>query len=408
MAKIEFQGFGGTVLHGFDYGNREDPAVLLLHGVMQTRSVWHESAQELARAGRYVVCIDLRGHGDSQQDVGSYTLDAYIGDIKAVLAGFSSRPTIIGSTIGGWVSLIALGEANTPLATGVVITNPPSSIPQEEISEAKSALIHLAAQLESKTAFNNDVTKVIYDFESLQSRLNSAVSNITIPTLIVRGADSKISSTEHTKQLADSIPDVQIKEIEGAGHHVAFEKFDEFNATILEFLERKIPRTSPEYISGSDIRTLRDSMGCFATGVTVVTCKDSSGNPVGLTANSFTSVSLEPPLVLVCLAKNAGSLQAFSDADSFAINVLHIGQQPTSNLFASKGQDRFAVTDWEVWDQDSPIIQNSLANFECIKTSEIEQGDHIILIGEVQRAKFEPRKDPLLYFGGKYRRLHFQ
>lgn len=148
-------------------------------------------------------------------------------------------------------------------------------------------------------------------------------------------------------------------------------------------------------------------MGCFATGITIITTTDASSQPVGLTANSFSSVSLDPPLVLACLGKTVGSIAAFEAAPSFAINVLHMGQQPLSNLFASKGVDRFADTDWETWDLNVPIIKSSLASFECRKTNQIEQGDHTIFVGEVVRAKFEPRRDPLLYFSGKYRRLHF-
>lgn len=147
-------------------------------------------------------------------------------------------------------------------------------------------------------------------------------------------------------------------------------------------------------------------MGSFATGITVVTATTKDGTPVGLTANSFTSVSLDPPLLLVCIACKAGTRSVFEEADAFGVNILHIGQQPTSNLFASKNADRFSQVEWEYGRSGVPLIANSLAAIECRRHALYDGGDHIILVGEVGRARFEPRRDPLLYFSGKYRRLH--
>ena len=104
----------------------------------------------------------------------------------------------------------------------------------------------------------------------------------------------------------------------------------------LEFLENHVPHQPLQYVSGSDARTLRDAMGCFVTGITVVTTLDDTKKPIGLTVNSFSSVSLDPPLVSICLGNHVGSLDAFRAEKSFGINVLHTGQQSTSNVFASK------------------------------------------------------------------------
>lgn len=178
------------------------------------------------------------------------------------------------------------------------------------------------------------------------------------------------------------------------------------NAAILGFLERQAPREALHYLAGSDPRTLRDALGCFATGVTVVTTRDQTGQPVGLTANSFSSVSLDPPLILFCLARSSTNVESFRQAEHFAINVLHIGQQPTSGVFARSG-DRFQDVAWETWDTGVPILSGALASFECATDRIVEAGDHLVIIGRVTRARFEPRRDPLLYFRGKYRRLHF-
>lgn len=180
-----------------------------------------------------------------------------------------------------------------------------------------------------------------------------------------------------------------------------------FDTALVGFLEKNAPREAVVYHSGSDARTLRDALGCFATGVTVVTTRDGAGSPIGLTANSFSAVSLDPPLILFCLAKTSSNLARFHGAEHFAINVLHIGQQPTSGVFARSTEDRFQDVAWESWDTGAPILSGSLASFECATHDVVEAGDHLVFIGRVLRARFEPRRDPLLYFRGKYRRLHF-
>jgi flavin reductase (DIM6/NTAB) family NADH-FMN oxidoreductase RutF len=167
------------------------------------------------------------------------------------------------------------------------------------------------------------------------------------------------------------------------------------------------PATTSEYRTGSDPRTLRDALGCFATGVTVVTCLDPDGAPVGLTANSFTSVSLDPPLLLVCVNKRAASASALIQASHFAVNVLQTRQQPASIRFATKDQDRFGTTPWSPGEFGPPVLRESLGVFECAAYAVHPGGDHHIVVGEVLRASFDPSLDPLLYFRGRYRRLHF-
>ena len=164
---------------------------------------------------------------------------------------------------------------------------------------------------------------------------------------------------------------------------------------------------SGEYRSGHDPRTLRDALGCFATGVTVVTCVDAAGEPAGLTVNSFTSVSLDPPLLLVCLAKPAASAGALIEASHFAVNVLQTGQQPASITFSTRVEDRFGSTPWSCGEAGAPILKDSLGVFECERFAVYDGGDHHILVGQVVKASFDTGLDPLLYFRGRYRRLHF-
>lgn len=168
-----------------------------------------------------------------------------------------------------------------------------------------------------------------------------------------------------------------------------------------------VETTKGEFRSGHDPRTLRDALGCFATGVTVVTCLSADGTPAGLTVNSFTSVSLEPPLLLVCLHKMAASAGALTSAQFFAINVLQAGQQPASIRFATRDEDRFGTTPWACGEAGAPILEESLCVFECQRYAVYDGGDHHILVGEVVKASFDAAVDPLLYFRGRYRRLHF-
>jgi flavin reductase (DIM6/NTAB) family NADH-FMN oxidoreductase RutF len=162
-----------------------------------------------------------------------------------------------------------------------------------------------------------------------------------------------------------------------------------------------------EYRTGHDPRTLRDALGCFATGVTVVTCVDEADKPAGLTVNSFTSVSLDPPLLLVCIHKMAAAAAPLTTASSFAINVLQTGQQPASITFSTRVEDRFGNMAWSCGEAGAPILKDSLCVFECERFAVYDGGDHHILVGKVVKASFDPSLDPLLFFRGSYRRLHF-
>src|SRR3546814_11919379 len=105
------------------------------------------------------------------------------------------------------------------------------------------------------------------------------------------------------------------------------------------------------------------------------------------------------------MANSAGSAPYLREAGRFAVNVLQIGQQPTSNRFAGKGEDRFAATPWIKGEFGTPVLTGSLSSFECARHAVHDGGDHFLLVGRVLKAIFEPRRDPLLYFRGKYRNL---
>jgi flavin reductase (DIM6/NTAB) family NADH-FMN oxidoreductase RutF len=132
-----------------------------------------------------------------------------------------------------------------------------------------------------------------------------------------------------------------------------------------------------------DARDLRRAFGNFATGVTIVTTLDASGAPCGFTANSFTSVSIEPPLLLVNIARSAFGCDAFTQARGFAVNILAADQRDLSNRFARAGTDKFASLGFREATTGAPIIDGVVAWFDCEQFEQVEAGDHIILIGKV-------------------------
>jgi len=150
-----------------------------------------------------------------------------------------------------------------------------------------------------------------------------------------------------------------------------------------------------------DPRALRDALGCFLTGVTVITSREADGTPRGFTANSFTSVSLDPPLLLVCIGKGALSHDVFTQAGSFAVNVLSEDQRDVSGLFASKSVDKFEVVDWREGSLGTPLIDQTLAWFECTPDQTVDAGDHTILIGRIQDFGLAEKR-PLGYCRGNY------
>ncbi len=132
-----------------------------------------------------------------------------------------------------------------------------------------------------------------------------------------------------------------------------------------------------------DPRDLRRAFGNFATGVTIVTTVDDQGQPRGFTANSFTSVSIDPPLLLVSIARAAYGCETFTRAGGFAVNILARGQRELSNRFASAGTDKFAGISWEGAHSGSPILDGVVAWFDCENFNQVEAGDHVILIGRI-------------------------
>jgi flavin reductase (DIM6/NTAB) family NADH-FMN oxidoreductase RutF len=156
--------------------------------------------------------------------------------------------------------------------------------------------------------------------------------------------------------------------------------------------------------SGLDARQLRRTLGQFATGIGVLTTRAPDGTPLGLTINSFNSVSLEPPLVVFSLARRMSLLPWFEEASHFGISLLSAGQRALSDRFAGPAQDRFAGVEWFPGPHGSPLLVGACAHFECRNAIRHNGGDHVLFLAEVcHHAAFA--REPLVFFGGTYREL---
>ena len=154
-----------------------------------------------------------------------------------------------------------------------------------------------------------------------------------------------------------------------------------------------------------DAREFREALGCYPTGVTIVTAVGPRREIIGITANSFSSVSLDPPLVLFSIDRQAHSARAFLQTQHFAVNVLRENQEALSDQFAKALGEKWQGVDYITWDSGCPILKDALACFECKIRHTYEGGDHVILVGEVRKIIADPKGAPLLYSRGKYRKI---
>ena len=152
-----------------------------------------------------------------------------------------------------------------------------------------------------------------------------------------------------------------------------------------------------------DAASFRAVLGHFATGITVITAMDGD-EPVGLAANSFTSVSLDPPLVLFCAAKSSSTWPRIQRAGHFTVNVLDEHQEEVSQLFATRGVDRFGHIEWRIGSK-GPILDDVHAYLDCTIEAEHDAGDHVVVIGRVHELGLDADAGPLLFYQGRYGRL---
>lgn len=158
-----------------------------------------------------------------------------------------------------------------------------------------------------------------------------------------------------------------------------------------------------------DLRALRDALGHYPTGVTVVTAPDvEEGRYVGVTVNSFSSVSLDPPLILWSLDRNAQSRSAFERSDCFAVNVLSSEQRQISFHFARKQNDKFDGMEVTTGAEGAPLLEGCVARFQCRREEMLDGGDHLIFVGTVTDFDTDPKREPLVFYRGGYSNVQLE
>jgi len=158
-------------------------------------------------------------------------------------------------------------------------------------------------------------------------------------------------------------------------------------------------------MTNQENRDLRNAFSNFATGITVITSLDAEKTPIGITANSFSTVSLEPPMVSWCIGRQSTLFKNFQQAEYFAVNILSSGQRSTSELFSSSHSDKFSQHSWHYDKHKLPLLDGCVCQLVCRTEHRYSGGDHIILVGQVLDI-VNNNMPPLIYHGGQYQTLN--
>lgn len=151
-----------------------------------------------------------------------------------------------------------------------------------------------------------------------------------------------------------------------------------------------------------DQRSFRNALGCYATGVAVITTKTAGGCDAGVTVNSFASLSLDPPLILFSIAKTANILAALQDSPAFGVNILCESQRALSTMFAKPSTADFTQCSFQRGESGVPLFDDALATLECRNAQQIDGGDHVIFVGHVERFAVAGEREPLVFYRGAY------
>jgi len=269
-------GYGGVTLTAGVGGDPHHPPVILMHGAGQTRHSWGKAARDLVKMGLYVISLDLRGHGESDwAPDGDYSLDAFVGDLRAIIATLSDPVALVGASLGGVISLLALGENRELSVSALVLVdvvphmeksgvdrvqefmlgNPQGFATLEEAADAVAHYLpnrprradnqglkkNLRAGADGSLYWHWD-PQLLADMrtdaqmEEIVRRMDDAARHISAPTLIVRGKASDVVSPEGVAHLCQLIRHAEYVDVENAGHMVAGDKNDQFNAAVERFL----------------------------------------------------------------------------------------------------------------------------------------------------------------------------
>ncbi|PZV39544.1 alpha/beta fold hydrolase [Mesorhizobium kowhaii] len=403
--------------------------VLLIHGVGMNATIWQ--GQIASMKDRHdLIAIDMLGHGVSPLPPENATLSDFADQALRLLdhLGLASV-SIVGHSMGALVALeIALrapSRVHSIVCLNAVFRRPPALA--QAVRERAAALgAHgdasaVAATLArwfgdplpeslagaaatARTALEGVDAQGYARTYRLFARADAdhadALAGLAAPALFMTGSQDSNSTPAMSAAMARLAPHGQCLVLSGERHMMAIaspEKVTQHISAFLDAGEAEKPQADAAFDSGE----FRRALGSFLTGVTIVTTIGAEGEPRGFTANSFTSVSLEPPLVLVCIAKKALGHSAFSTSKGFAINILSESQKAHSGIFASKAADKFAAVAWQPGQTGNPLIDGSVAVFDCDMQQLVDAGDHSILIGRVRDFSHNGAQ-PLGYCRGTY------
>lgn len=407
--------------------------VLFIHGVGMNAAIWQPQIERMA--DRFdVIAIDMLGHGLSPLPPQHPELADYADQAVRLLDHLGlDKVSVIGHSMGALVAqelaLRAPERVRRIVSLNAVFRRPPElaeAVRQRAValngrSDTAGTAQTIArwfgypvpAELEvpaQKTA--SALSAVDPEGYARTYRLFARADGdhadhlltLAVPALFMTGSEDRNSSPAMSAAMARLAPHGRCTVLPGEKHMMAVAAPDLTTRHIVDFLaedEAARQNSTAEANAGFDSGEFRRALGSFLTGVTIVTTIGPEGEPRGFTANSFTSVSLDPPLVLVCIAHKALGHPVFATSKSFAINVLNEGQKAASGIFASKVADKFASVAWRPGRTGSPMLDGSVASFDCDMERLVEAGDHSILIGRVRDFEHNSSQ-PLGYCRGAY------
>ncbi|MEI9416122.1 alpha/beta fold hydrolase [Mesorhizobium sp. Cs1321R2N1] len=403
--------------------------VLFIHGVGMNAAIWQPQIDRMAGSWD-VIAIDMLGHGRSPLPPPSPELADYADQAIRLLDHLGlDKVSVVGHSMGALVAQ-ELALRAPQRVRGIVSLNAVFRRPPELAEAVRQRAAALTGQGDA-TGTAQTIARwfgdpVPAELEAAAGKTASALSavdpegyartyrlfaradgdhaerlqTLAVPALFMTGSADRNSSPAMSAALARLAPHGRCIVLAGERHMMAVAAPDRTTRRIIGFLEAA-EQGDGTVTSGFDSGDFRRALGSFLTGVTIVTTIGPEGEPRGFTANSFTSVSLDPPLVLVCIAHKALGHPVFATSKSFAINILNEDQKAASGIFASKAADKFASVAWRPGQTGSPLLDGSVASFDCDMERLVDAGDHSILIGRVRDFEHNSSQ-PLGYCRGAY------
>ena len=423
---------GTSARVAFSRQGRGTPLVLI-HGVGLRSGVWAPQIDALCTR-HDVVAMDMPGHGGSTLPPEDASLADYSQAVLSLLDGLGiPKACVVGHSMGALVALdFALAHPDRVL--GVVAMNavfcrtpeqsravmarvgavddasgPPDWSGTLERWFGNPVPAHLRGTAMSVRDLLDGIDPIGYArtyrlFATSDAAHRDRLRELAVPALFLTGEGDHNSSPTMSRAMAALAPHGRAEAIPGERHMMALTAPDQVTSRLAAFLDEvdgHPTEAPPPSSTPLDPKAFRRALGSFPTGIAVVATTEADGTPRGFTANSFTSVSLDPPLILVCIAKTASSCPVFSSAEYFSVNVLADHQADVSSLFATKLVDKFARAAWRRGATGSPLLDEVSAWFDCRRERLIEAGDHVILVGEVIQFDQAPAT-PLGYCRGTH------